>query len=68
MYEVLNLHTQLDLQSSKFEVKEKIKSSFKDHMLDKLIKILDVSTNLSNFIDLVECIDRNLYKCGYICQ
>lgn len=42
-------------------------SGLKDHILDKLVKILDVLTDFGNFIDLVEYIDQNFYKHGHMC-
>lgn len=54
VYEVLDLCAQLNPPPPEFEVREKIKSGLKDHMLDELVKILDVPTDLGNFIDLVE--------------
>lgn len=66
VYEVLDLRAQLNPQPPEFEVREKIKSGLKDHVLDELVKILDVPTDLGSFIDLVERIDRNLYERGRI--
>lgn len=66
VYEVLDLRAHLNPQPPEFEVREKIKSGLKDHVLDELVKILDVPTNLGSFIDLVERIDRNLYERGRI--
>lgn len=62
IYKVLDLHAELDLQPPKFEIRKKIKLGLKDHVLDKLIKIFNISTDLRNFIDLVERIDCNFYK------
>ena len=68
VYKLLDLRTQLNPQPPEFKVKEKIKWGLKDHILDELVKILDIPTNLDNFINLVKHIDRNLYERGYIRQ
>ena len=62
MYKLLDLPAQLNPQPPKFEVKKKIKWGLKDHVLDELVKILDIPTDLGNFINQVKHIDRNLYK------
>lgn len=68
VYEVLDLRAQLTTRPLEFEVKKKIKSGLKDHVLDELVKILDIPTDLGYFIDLVERTDRNLYKRDHIRQ
>ncbi len=60
VYEVLDLLVQLDLQPLEFKVKRKIESDLKDYVLDELIKIFDLPTNLENSVDFVKLIDRNI--------
>lgn len=68
MYEISDLHAELDPQLPELEVKKKIQSGLKTNILDELLKMLDVLTNLGNFIDLIKRIDKNLYKYNFMYQ
>lgn len=63
-----DLHAQQDPQLYKFDVRDKIKLGLKNHVLDELIKILNVLTDVENFIYLVKYIDQNFYDHEHICQ
>lgn len=68
MYKILHLLAELNLQLSEFELRKKIKLKLKYHVLNKPVKIFDISTNLGNFISIVKHINRNFYKRDSIYQ